>query len=48
MTYPFSIISTAYDFDADFMAGHVPLDRTDDMLDYENKQLQLARASGAG
>ena len=46
--YPFSIISTSYDFDPDFMGGTVPLDTTHDMIDYERQQLQLARAAGAG
>ena len=48
MVYPFSIVSTAYDFDPNFMEGHVPMDGHHDMEDYENEQLQLARVAGAG
>ena len=48
MVYNFSLISTAYDFDEAFTSGDVPLDDNHDMLDYENRQLRLAQAAGAG
>ena len=48
MVLPFSLISTAYDFDNGFMSGDVPLDNDHDMVDYENRQLRLAQAAGAG
>ena len=48
MVYPFSLITTSYEFDGDFMAGQVPLDDTADMADYEAKQVHEARTAGAG